>query len=104
LLTASVLPAQHADTILLRSDNPRFTVVSQVEDPQEASAFLAIVSNTDPAARQQLAGKFVETYPRSWLLAPAYDLLARSAIDLGELERLSGDSFRCGCCPKIRLC
>ena len=92
LLIAGLLRAQDADTIILRNDDRKFTVVSQVEDPQEADAFLAIVSRADPTKREQLAEKFVATYPESWLLAQAYDLLARSAIDLGEMDH----ALECG--------
>ena len=38
-LLVCVLQAQDADTIVLKNDDQKFTLVSQIEDREEASAF-----------------------------------------------------------------
>jgi tetratricopeptide (TPR) repeat protein len=77
---------QDADTIVLKNDNRKFTLVSQIEDVNEAAAFMTCVQAGDSAARYALAHKFLAAYPQSWLLPQAYDLAARSAIDLGKYQ------------------
>lgn len=86
LCAGILLSAQDADTIVLKNDGKKFTLISQIEDPKEAAAFLAILSDKNPRARFELAGTFVKIYSQSWLLPQAYDLWCRSAIDLGNYE------------------
>ncbi len=94
LLTALSSPAQDADTIVLKNDNQKFTILSQIENRDEAAAFLAIVNAADQSARYQRATSFVSKYPQSWLLAQAYDAVARSAIDLDKYDQaLSAGRF-----------
>jgi tetratricopeptide (TPR) repeat protein len=83
-MLAAALRGQDADTMILRNDDQKFTILSQIEDPAEAAAFLTIVKTTEPARRYERAQSFLKTYPRSWLLAQAYDAAARSAIDLSQ--------------------
>lgn len=87
LLISSALPAQDADTIVLKSDQQRFTLLSQIDDPAEAAAFLKVLKCSDPGERHQLAGEFINSYPASWLTAQIYDLAARSSIDTDNLDR-----------------
>jgi tetratricopeptide (TPR) repeat protein len=77
---------QDADTIVLKNDDQKFTILSQIEDPAEAAAFLAIVQAAEPGRRYELANGFLNKYPQSWLLAQAYDAAARSAIDLERYD------------------
>ncbi len=85
-LLVCVLQAQDADTIVLKNDNQKFTLVSQIEDREEASAFLAILSTRSPQGRYARAIGFLKYYAQSWLLPQAYDALARSAIDLEKYD------------------
>jgi len=62
----------------------KLTVLSEIADPIEKQAFLAAYEATDAGKRHALAQTFVQTYPRSWLLSQAYDVAARSSIDLGD--------------------
>jgi predicted CXXCH cytochrome family protein len=91
LYAGCILPAQDADTIILKDDNRKFTLVSQIENPQEASAFLAILHTNAPADRYQLAQTFIRQYPQSWLLPHAFDISARSAIDLEKYDEAIAD-------------
>ncbi len=82
LLLNCLLRAQDADTVVLKNDNQKFTILSQIEDKQEVAAFLKIL--TGP--RYENARRFLRDYPQSWLLAQAYDALARGAIELGKYD------------------
>jgi predicted CXXCH cytochrome family protein len=81
---------QDIDSIVLKNSE-RFSLVSQITDPREAEAFLAIRRATDPAARYHLASEFLKTYPQSWLLSQTYDASARSAIDLNLYDAALAD-------------
>ena len=93
VLFCGLMQAQDADTIVLKNDSQKFTIISQIEDPAEAAAFLSIVSAKDAAARYECAAEFVKKYPQSWLLAQAYDLSARSAIDLDKYDQALADGL-----------
>jgi len=86
LSCASFSQAQDVDTIVLKNDAQKFTILSQIEDRKEAQSFLAIVQAAEPAIRYQRATAFIKTYPQSWLLAQAYDARSRSAIDLDKYD------------------
>jgi tetratricopeptide (TPR) repeat protein len=85
-LGGNPLSAQDADTAILRNDSRKFTILSQIQDPREAAAFLKVLDATEAAVRYKLANEFLSTYPQSWLLAQAYDAAARSAIDLAKYD------------------
>jgi predicted CXXCH cytochrome family protein len=80
------LLAQDADTIILKNDSRKFTILSQIQDPNEAAAFMAVLNSVEPAARYKLANDFLSAYPQSWLLPQAFDAAARSAIDLAKYD------------------
>jgi predicted CXXCH cytochrome family protein len=87
LLTAPQITfAQDSDTVLLKSDARKFTILSRVDDPLEAQAFQALMDAGTAEKRIQLSNDFSKKYPRSWLLAQVNDLLARAAFDLGKYE------------------
>ena len=58
LCAGMLLPGQDADTIVLKNDGQKFTLVSQIEDPKEAAAFLSILGDNSPTMRFELAGNF----------------------------------------------
>jgi predicted CXXCH cytochrome family protein len=76
--------AQDSDTVILKDAHQNFTILSRVEDPQERKAFIQAYKEKDPSKRHSLAATFIKTYPKSWLLSEAYDLAAKSSIDLGD--------------------
>src|SRR5581483_1585710 len=89
LTIALALPqtrGQDADTVLMKGAQPRLTVLSQIEDPREAQAFLTAYRATEPAKRLEAAQAFIESFPNSWLLAEAADLSAKASIDLGHYD------------------
>jgi len=85
------MSAQDADTILLKNDNQKFTILSQIQDQAEAESFSAILRVSDSASRNQLATAFVKKYPQSWLLAQAYDVLGRTGVDLERYDQALAD-------------
>jgi tetratricopeptide (TPR) repeat protein len=78
--------AQDADTAIFES-HTKFTLLSQIENPNERNAFSAAYNAKTPAARHSLAESFIQLYPQSWLLAQAYDIAARSSVDLDQYDR-----------------
>lgn len=92
LIGPASIPAQDADSIVLKTDAPRYTIVSQVEDSVERSAFLNMLGAQTSELRYELANQFLAAYPRSWLLSQALDIAARSAIDLGKYDEAIADA------------
>ncbi len=91
VLLSGQLHGQDADTILLKQDERKFTIVSQIENPKEAADFAIVLRVGEPATRYQLARRFINTFPQSWLLPQAYDISARSAIDLAKYDEALTD-------------
>ena len=84
VFAAGQLMGQDSDTIVLKNNDQKFTLLSQIEDPPEAAAFLALLGTHEPQARYELATTFLKLYPKSWLLPQAYAVVAGSAVDLGK--------------------
>jgi predicted CXXCH cytochrome family protein len=81
------LYAQDSDTAEFGDHRQSFTILSQIDDPRERSAFLKAYKARDPSQRYALATTFINAYPQSWLLAEVYDFAARASIDLGTYDR-----------------
>jgi tetratricopeptide (TPR) repeat protein len=83
---AVLVHGQAIDTVMFRdtTDAKRFTIIDQVDDPHERRAFLKLYRASDPQKRRALAEGFIEAYPQSWLLAQAYEIAAKSCIDLDD--------------------
>jgi tetratricopeptide (TPR) repeat protein len=80
---------QAIDTVMFRdsADAKPFTIIDQIENPQERRAFLKLYGARDPKQRHELAEAFVLNYPQSWLLAQAYEIDAKACIELNEYAR-----------------
>ena len=89
LLAALALPgwSQIVDTALFREDGARFTVLDQAESESEREALKALLEEPALRAKSALAERFASTFPASASLAAVYDIAAKTAIDLGELDR-----------------
>jgi len=83
LVLAIMAAAQDSDTFLTR-DTPQLTLLSQVSDSAESNAFLRAYQAGDAMSRHEYAHSFIDLYPRSFLLAQAFDLAAKASIDLGQ--------------------
>ena len=79
--------AQELDTAIRQQGESRFTVMDEVQDSQERAAFLKLYRKKKPEERHQLAERFIEMYPQSWLLTHAYEAAAKASIDLGSYDR-----------------
>jgi predicted CXXCH cytochrome family protein len=86
-LAPVVSVAQESDTVILEGNRSTYSILSDVNDPQERELFTRLYSTADPAMRHQLAERFLSMYPKSWLLAQVYDLAARASLDLGNLPQ-----------------
>jgi predicted Zn-dependent protease len=56
------------------------------EDPRERAAFAALVGETDPRRRKQMAEQFLAGYPQSWVLEPVYEIASKASAALGDLQ------------------
>jgi tetratricopeptide (TPR) repeat protein len=79
--------AQESDTVIVEGNRSTYTILSDVNDPQERELFTRLYNTVEPATRNQLAERFLATYPRSWLLAQVYDAAARASLDLGNFPQ-----------------
>jgi tetratricopeptide (TPR) repeat protein len=79
--------AQELDTAIRQQGESRFTVMDEVRDSQERTAYLKLYRKKKPEERHSLAERFIETYPQSWLLGHAYEAAAKASIDLGSYDR-----------------
>ena len=88
-LAVIALPSspQIIDTALFRDDETRFTVLDQAESESERRALEALLEATDLRDKSALAEKFLGSFPASASLAAVHDIAAKTAIDLGELDR-----------------
>ena len=79
--------AQELDTAIRQQGESRFTVMDEVRDSRERTAYLKLYRKKKPEERHRLAERFIETYPQSWLLGHAYEAAAKASIDLGSYDR-----------------
>ena len=88
-LAAIALPVwpQIVDTALFREDREQYTVLDQAESESERSSLKVLIEESDLRTKSALAERFVSTYPDSASLAAVYDIAAKTAIDLGDLDR-----------------
>lgn len=87
LLFAPVLSAQEMDTANFSSGRTRATLADRAESAAERRDFLEIEKARDPLERRRRAGDFVARYPRSWLLAAAWQLSAAASLELKDYDR-----------------
>jgi tetratricopeptide (TPR) repeat protein len=86
-LAAGSTEAQDNDTVIQSRDRRPLSVVDQIADPAERNVLLTLYGADDARERLRLATAFVANYPRSWLLAQAYEIAAKASIDLGDYDR-----------------
>ena len=87
MVVSALMPAQEIDTALSApAADRRITILDQIEDRAERSAFQRTSRNSNPARRRELALSFVKRYPSSWLLGEVYEIIARASIDLNDLN------------------
>ena len=78
--------AQEIDTAI-HSDQHRSILQSdKLQNPIERRDFLELYRETNARDRHSLAERFIQQYPRSWLLAEAYEAEAKASIDLDQYD------------------
>jgi predicted CXXCH cytochrome family protein len=97
LLMVCGVRAQDIDNVVSPNGRKPLTFLNEIENESERAAFLRLYSERKPARRRMLAEAFITTYPQSWLLAPVYEIAAKSSIDLDEFSdalRFARESLR----------
>ena len=70
----------------LVSRQPALTIFDEIDDPAERRAFRGLW-DAPPRSQIDLAGRFVDRYPRSLVLREAYELAARAYVAEGDLAQ-----------------
>jgi len=83
--------AQDIDTALVGRSAKGYTVLDQVEKPEERRDFLRLRGTADARRRRDLADTFLSRYPQSWLLADVYEISSKASIDLDDFPRALAD-------------
>ena len=60
------------------------TLLDEIADAGEREAFAALFQKKNPQQRLNAAVEFIERYPQSAFLAPAYEMAAKASITLGD--------------------
>lgn len=83
---ATLARGQAIDTVMFRESDAvkRYTILDQIDEPEERRAFLKLYGARHPKQRHDLAEAFIVKYAQSWLLAQAYEIGAKASIDLGD--------------------
>lgn len=87
---ASML-AQDIDTVLVGRHARNYTVLDQVDTPEERRDFLRLRRTADARHRRELADAFLARYPQSWLLADVYEISSKASVDLDDFPRALTD-------------
>jgi predicted CXXCH cytochrome family protein len=89
--------AQDIDNVVSPNGRKPFTFLDEIDSDGERAAFLRLYHERDTARRRSLADAFLRNYDQSWLLAPVYEIAAKTAIDLDDFPaalRFARESLR----------
>ena len=78
---------QEFDTVISHRNRKAYTILDQVEDPNERKAVAKLLETHEAKERANLSEQFLGTFPRSWLLAQVHEIAAKAFIDLGDFDR-----------------
>ena len=79
--------AQDLDSVPPLRNRTPVNLADQIADPSERSAFLELFEPASSRYMRTRAEAFVAQFPQSAFLAQAYEVAARSCLDLGEYDR-----------------
>lgn len=82
LLLSTSAFAQEIDTVIFEKDRKNFRLLDQIEDSKERAALESVFATRDPAERLKRAEAFLSAHTASAFLSVAYDVAAKSCIDL----------------------
>src|SRR5579863_5939444 len=84
--------AQEFDAFVSSTSRKPATILDEIDNPAERAAFRALYDSANTKERLSLAETFVSTFPQSWLLAQAYEVAAKAAIEAGDYDRALRDA------------
>ena len=84
-LWTAAATAQDLDRVIYAPDSVLHALTDPFEDPQEKEAFEEVRTATDPALKRQLAERFLQRYPTSWMTGPAHQAAAKASIELDDI-------------------
>jgi predicted CXXCH cytochrome family protein len=85
LMMAGVNSGQEIDTAIVPAiEQRRSTILDQIGNREERAAFEALYRAAKPAERRDLGQRFLREFPQSVVLAQAYEIAAKAAIELGD--------------------
>ncbi len=87
LLAGWTALAQDIDNVVTPDGRKPFTFLDQISDQGERADFLRVYNERQSIRRRALAESFLKDYPQSWLLAQAFEIAAKAAIDLDDLPQ-----------------
>jgi predicted CXXCH cytochrome family protein len=79
--------AQEFDTVISSRNRRAYTILDQIDDARERQALVQLFALREPKEKAELAGQFLDSFSRSWLLAQVHEIAAKAWIDLGDFER-----------------
>ncbi|MGH9630387.1 MAG: multiheme c-type cytochrome [Bryobacteraceae bacterium] len=86
-LACLLCAAQDIDTVLTADGRNDKEIIDEIEDPAERKAFLLLYGRSRATERLRAAEEFLAQFPQSALLAPAYEIAAKAALDTGEFPK-----------------
>lgn len=77
--------AQDIDTeVIGHAPASQFTILDQIANPAERRAFTDLYKERDTRHKRDLAIHFANRFPDSWLLGQAYEIAAKSSMELND--------------------
>ena len=93
LLIGVPAAAQEIDTALYQSDRPDYSLLDDIDAPDERKAMSSLLAAEDPEERRKLAKDFLERYPQSWHLGRVFGMASRAAVRLGDHTAAPSDRY-----------
>ncbi len=93
-LLAAAAFAQDIDTVVFETDRKSYRLLDQIADAEERARLAAVFQTRDPRERLRRAVRFAAGYPASGFLSVAYDIAAKSCIDLRDPACLFDNAAR----------
>jgi predicted CXXCH cytochrome family protein len=88
LVMAGASFGQEIDTAIVPAiEQRRSTILDQIGNREERAAFEALYRAVKPAERRELGRRFLQEFPQSVVLAQAYEIAAKAAIELGDYAK-----------------
>lgn len=84
LLACVSAASQEIDTALYQSDRPDYSLLDDIDEPDERKAMSSLLAAEEPEERLKLAKDFLERHPQSWHLGRVFGMASRAAFRLGD--------------------